>query len=520
MRGRGLIKSGHLLVLWIAALNPFASCGDAAKEAFPDAFGPPAPVEYEAAELPRITVDRVELTQMLLTGRYVELEDALVAVLAEAREDLDMETNALVAMLTFSTTREDVGEALESWVERVPDSAIARVAYAEHLFSRAWAERGSDTASETSRDQFAGMTRYFELALPQLARARELDPDSLEAILVQNGIARARNDEHWIVDLEREARRISPASYRARSAFLINRLPRWGGGTHAASERYAEVSQEHAGENPRLRLLLGYPHWDRGRYAAGAGQPAKAIQHFQTALVEGGEAARFLESRARARFDLDDIEGSKQDFERALALRPQTVEYLAMLSKRRSDVGELDTAFRELESARAINPKHSELKHAAYYVARRAGQEAGRQLKQKTPESFARAEELIGLEQHWSPDDPWTVYDRGRLEAHRPDLNAAEAIYEECIAAHPGFFECYRQLDWLLAKRRDWDGIVAYWDRFLEIEPDHAKAHLERAGTHRRRKDMKSAYADLESACSLGSQEACKILKRPRAGAG
>lgn len=53
------------------------------------------------------------------------------------------------------------------------------------------------------------------------------------------------------------------------------------------------------------------------------------------------------------------------------------------------------------------------------------------------------------------------------------------------------------------------DRIVQYWNQFIELEPDHPRAYLERSGTYYHKKDFANALKDLKKSCELGNKEAC-----------
>ena len=59
---------------------------------------------------------------------------------------------------------------------------------------------------------------------------------------------------------------------------------------------------------------------------------------------------------------------------------------------------------------------------------------------------------------------------RNRLDLSRSDLDRA-------IEFNPRHFDAYLLMDHLLLTQRDFDMIVAYWNRFLELEPEHARAY-------------------------------------------
>jgi tetratricopeptide (TPR) repeat protein len=77
------------------------------------------------------------------------------------------------------------------------------------------------------------------------------------------------------------------------------------------------------------------------------------------------------------------------------------------------------------------------------------------------------------------------------------------------VQLDPKHFESYRSLDWVLAKQGKWDAVVEHWNRFLALQPNHARAYLERGGTFFHKRDLKRAFEDAQKACQLGEQEAC-----------
>jgi tetratricopeptide (TPR) repeat protein len=94
------------------------------------------------------------------------------------------------------------------------------------------------------------------------------------------------------------------------------------------------------------------------------------------------------------------------------------------------------------------------------------------------------------------------------------DMDRAFADFEEAIRLDPRHIEAYRNVDYILVKRRDFEGIIARWNRYIALEPMSGQAYLERAGAFRARGDQAAALADLRKACSLGHREACDIERR------
>ena len=81
-----------------------------------------------------------------------------------------------------------------------------------------------------------------------------------------------------------------------------------------------------------------------------------------------------------------------------------------------------------------------------------------------------------------------------------------ESPYHATEALYPADIE----REWLDPANRSLSS--SYWTRFLALEPGHADAYLERAGTHRHAGNAEASRADLKKACDLGNQKACQIL--------
>ncbi len=103
----------------------------------------------------------------------------------------------------------------------------------------------------------------------------------------------------------------------------------------------------------------------------------------------------------------------------------------------------------------------------------------------------------------------WQLYQAGRL----PE---AEKVLRQAVQLDPRSFDARRHLDYVLMRAQRWDEIFESWNEFLRLEPGHAGAYLERAGTHRHAGNAEQALRDLERACSLGEAKACQLRERLR----
>ena len=124
------------------------------------------------------------------------------------------------------------------------------------------------------------------------------------------------------------------------------------------------------------------------------------------------------------------------------------------------------------------------------------------------------AVDAYSLAAAFDDDNPEVYYWRGVARSRLGDFTAALADFDTAIDRNPRYFDAYRMIEAILARDRQWDRILGCWDQFLALEPRHAEAYFERSGTHYHNADMPRALADLRQACQLGSQPACRQLRK------
>jgi Flp pilus assembly protein TadD len=105
---------------------------------------------------------------------------------------------------------------------------------------------------------------------------------------------------------------------------------------------------------------------------------------------------------------------------------------------------------------------------------------------------------------------------RRRAEAYgrTGESDKARSDVDTAIGLDPDGIDNYQLADWLLVQKRDWDGIIARWTRFIERNPASGKAYLERGGAYHHKGDDDAARRDFEQACTLQDERACQLLKR------
>ena len=110
-------------------------------------------------------------------------------------------------------------------------------------------------------------------------------------------------------------------------------------------------------------------------------------------------------------------------------------------------------------------------------------------------------------------------YQRGLQYARSNQDDKAAADFRKAIELDPKRFEPYQGLDDVLSRHGDWDTIIASWTRFIELQPNVARAYCERGGAYSHKHDLAHMVADADRACNMGYDRCCQIMAHLAKGA-
>jgi tetratricopeptide (TPR) repeat protein len=241
------------------------------------------------------------------------------------------------------------------------------------------------------------------------------------------------------------------------------------------------------------------------------GRHADAIPLFNRA-IEFGDEARFYSARGMALWRLQRLEAALRDYERAAALMPQDptimIERATLLGiLKRADarteadvaaVERLDPANDDLEWYRALPLREIVDRGTTLLNAGRIDEAIA---------EYTRAHEM-------GPGKSDALSARAAAWVKKEDHDRALQDLFEDIRLDPKRFISYQRIDWILAKRGEWDRIIGHWDAYIGLVPGDARAHMERGGAWSRKGDRAKALFDARKACDLGDEKGCEIVKR------
>ena len=174
--------------------------------------------------------DPVRQRKVLQEGRYAELDRDMNAA-QQAYDHGSINDDQLYAtFLPFYYADPDLEPKFDQWVARFPRSYPARLARGMYYEAMAWVKRGDKYARDTSKEQFAGMTAYQQMALRDLSKSIEMDPKPILTYRAEIGLRKMLTNlakgNRKLLD---SANRIDPRNVGVRRTYLYSIDTRWGG---------------------------------------------------------------------------------------------------------------------------------------------------------------------------------------------------------------------------------------------------------------------------------------------------
>jgi tetratricopeptide (TPR) repeat protein len=457
------------------------------------------------ADRERPDITRREIVELLRAREFDTLtrivENRNQRALADAKEEWELGR----VIDAFQISDDTLSPTFDDWVQASPTSYAPLLASAEYRFGLAYMARGKRFATDTTPEQFAGMSEQLQLLAENLAVALRIEPRLSEAYRLLIDHARTRGHQGDCGTAARAGLDIMPASFRIRAALASCRLPRWGGNYRRVQE-IADAADAFVADNPRLSALHGIVEWDKGRLTEGD----ESIGHFAQALTFGEHWTFYHDRGNRHRLD-EHYREALDDFDAALALAPDSPDILVDRLYALARLGRGDQVAEVVELVEAIDPMNADLpgfKDFALKLATYNSSELTRDSRSATAlEPIDRAIALGG-------GDSNAYLVRGRAHLQRGDHASALADFEKAIQLDPLNYTACVNIDYVLAQRGEWPRIIQMWNAYIARKPDDGKAIFERAGAYRHSGNQARAMQDASAACDLGVAAACAVVRR------
>lgn len=446
---------------------------------------------------------------LLREERFNELNQLLAVLESETEQDIANEARLFLAYRAFDGKDATIAENLDKWIAATPQSYQPYLARANFNYGMAWKARGTKWASETKKEQFDEMNRYFGLVSHDLEVAIQKNDRMMVTYAMLIRMLKTSSQKEAMLKVINSAVEKSPASYEVRRAFIYSITPRWGGSLNMM-DSFAKYSQKDLDKNPRIKWLLGAPYVEQGDLQSHDKAYSKAIESYTKAL-NAGENHIFYGSRGETYYRAEQYSKAVTDLTRAIELYPEEYEYYRWRSKSYLEQGDVERALADSDVALMLAPddEYTQNQHARVISKLdRLGYE------QATQHNLDEALHYYGMALRSAPDNGGIYSRRASVYIDKGKYDAAKSDLREAIRLEPKTINHYKRMDWLLAREKEWDQIISYWDQFIALDPKDSWAYYERGGACFRKGDIEGAVRNAKIAADMGNEDARKLYEK------
>ncbi len=462
----------------------------------------------------RRKIDQGTILFLFQNRIYKSLTEKLEEIQRAYEQDFREESNIFRAYDVFAKAVPLYESLLNEWVVEYPTVSSPYVARAEYYCQCAFSARGTAWAKNTSENQFAGMDRFFALAMEDIKKALGIDPkiDVCYGMLINIGMATG-NDALKLNSLK-ESLKNNPYGYEVRSIYLFSLTPRWGGSYNQMQE-FVDDAERFASENPDLKKLKAIILADKASMLLYQNQYDEAIQLYTEAL-RISEKAGYYARRGDCYYNQAQYKKALADYDHALSLDPINPNYLREKSAVFYQQNRLADAQELIEQAEKLDPNSKWIKEKKEFYesdGARANTHARLGYELLSQERYEEAIKELNEALNLNGDDYNSYYNRGvcLYYLHRPD----EALTDmrQVLARKREYLAAYKLMGRIEFERGNYDNALEAMSNFLKLDNQNGEMYYNRALTYWRKGMKREAADDAQRSCTLGFQHACQMYE-------
>jgi len=451
----------------------------------------------------------LKIRSLLKQKKFKPLNEYFEKLEKDSKREISKEQALFSAYKAFAINSKSYLPLLDSWAKATPDSYIPYLARATYNYHMGWFARGGKWSSETKEKQFEKMKIYLAKATEDVASSLDINSKSVVSFTLLAAISLTEGSRENVERFMRKALKISPASLYIRVSHLNAISPKWGGSMEEMLV-YVIESLNYLKDNPRLKLLQGFVSTYAGdmRYISKAYSVSESLY---TESLTHGEYDDVLFKRGKVRNRQLKYASAIKDLSRAIELNPEVADYYYYRAGSLMELEKYDDALKDIQFAYKLDPYDKYIKLRRKNLANRLesqGYESNKNQEGKSAiEKFNAALEL-------DPDNSELYYRRARSHIHERDLKSALEDMKIAIDISPDEYVYVKYIDYILAKNRDWNQIIGYWDNYIELKPKDGRAFVERGGAYYHKGDIKSAVKNAKISAKLGNLDGIEAYNK------
>ena len=443
----------------------------------------------------------IKVRNLLVAMKYDDLEKYLKDIDETYKKDTTKESLLFTVYNTFRIDDEGYLKFFTKWLEAIPNSYNAHLARAIYYYDMGWLERGSKWISETKDEQINKMFEYFKKSYNDIEKYSELNGASIVsyALLMKLNMTTGEKEKNKII--LKKALKLDNSSSSIRGVYLMSITPRWGG-SYAQMHEFIENSNLNIKAYPKLKTLYGYIDIDKAQVATLSSRYNDANEFLKKSLELSGEYSGIL-------FELGENNVRREKYKEALIQLSKAIE----LNAESSDIfywrsiaykylGNIKSAVDDILYAYELQPYKEKLKKRKLYLAKVLDYEAYH-LRKKSLANEAIEKYNLALQLDLNNESIY--YGLAKSYIQKYDFITAFINIKSAIKVNPKNIDNYLLIDYILAKSKDWDQIILYWDKFIKLNPKNARAYVERGGAYYHKGNIKKAVENAKISADLGN---------------
>jgi len=462
----------------------------------------------------RRKVDQGTILFLFQNRIYKSLSEKLEEMQRAYEHDIMEEANLYKAYSIFNHAIPQYETYLNEWIAAYPAICAPYVARAEYYSACAHASRGGAWASETSEKQFAGMRRYFSLAMQDIENALKLNPkmEVCYDILIEVGQF-ASNDALKLNSLK-EVLKFNPYAYQVRATYLHSLTPRWGGSYNQMQE-FIDDAEKYASVNPRLTALKAVISADKASIMAHDSRYDEAIQLYTEAL-RIAEKPWYYSEQGDCYFKMNEYRKAMSDYDHAIALDPMDADYLRRKASVLYKLNRLSDAQELIEQAEKLDASDKWIRQQKEFYesdGAKAKVHAGRGYDYLQKGQYEAAVQELNEALNLNGEDYISYYNRGICFYYLQNPDKSIADMRQVIARKREYINAYRLIGKIEHERGNYDNALEAMSTFLKLDPQNGEMYYNRALTYWKKGMKREAADDAQRSCSLGFQHACQMYE-------
>lgn len=450
----------------------------------------------------------LQARELLYKKQYKKLNKFLNDLQKKAKENIAYETKSYAAFKAFEFSDNSFEQEIDLWVKQTPNNYQPYLARAFYYFDEAWEARGKKWASETKENQFKQMKLYFDKATLDLEKTLELIDNSTIPYYLQLRISNTLGD-HQEYEILKKGLKVDDRSYQLRKMYLLSITPRWGG-SFTKMQKYIKQIRPLFKKYPHLNGLQGIPFREAGRIQYSNHVYSDAIREFTKALSFGDDHYSYFK-RSRAYYKNDEYQKAISDMNKAIELYPEDADYYyyrAFIYYQLDDIKN-DTT-NTLMALKFAPENYYYIEHRDTIVSLLEEEADGYITSGKNTEALEIYNKVIKINPQYARNYSLRAHaliKLARYEEAKQDLLKA-------ISIEPQTYYYYNLLDWLLTKKKNWQQIIFYWEKYIKLNPLDARALVQQSGAYYHLGQIKKALEFAKKAADMGDAQGQEIYDK------